>query len=734
VVELKNSEKGRFGSFAGVFTPNVLTILGIILFLRTGWVVGQAGLAGALFIIVIANLISLFTGLSLSLVATNMHVKTGGAYYMISRTLGLEIGGAIGIPLYISQAISAAFYIIGFTEAVTSVFSGIDPVFLSVSLALFFGFLAFIGADFTLKIQFVILGILLFAILSFFSGGWGEWYAPGLYSTSTSRATFGEVFAIFFPAVTGIMVGVSMSGDLKEPAKSIPRGTLSSIGITAFIYIAAAIWMGLHATTMELVTDNLIMQKIARWPQLVLLGVWASTLSSALGSVLAAPRTLQALSFDRIVPKVLSAQLGSRTEPRCAVIITTSIAIMIILMGDLNFVAPIISMFFLNTYGMINLTAGVELLVGNPSFRPQFNVHWAIPLVGGFGCYGAMFLISPMATVIAISISCGIYIYLKQRSLRQNWGDIRSGLWFSIARFGLIRLEASPQHARNWRPNIVAFTGAAGISHSREQLLEMASWLSSGQGVVTLYHLLVGDIDDLAGRGLQEASRNSLRKYLDEEGVIAFTECSIVSDFYQGVYSTIQAHGITGIEPNTVLLGLSKKPDIQKKQFHLMRKLISLEKSTLFLHFNSKRGYGKKKLIDIWWRGKDRNAELMLLLAHIISQSAPWEGSKIRVLRLLDHEEGRSSANEHIQRLIESSRMEAEPIVLVKSDLKQKFKTVFNEQSKDTDLVLLGAAVPEVEKFDSTINFLQDLLQSAPSVLFVRSAETEDILELEPVV
>lgn len=279
MTDSRNTNKGRFGSFVGVFTPNVLTILGIILFLRLGWVVGQAGLAG----------------LSLSSVATNMHVKTGGIYYMISRTLGLEIGGAIGIPLYFSQAISVAFYIIGFTEAFTAVFSGIDPVRLSIGLALVFGFLAFIGADFTLKIQFVILGILFLAIFSFFSGSWGEWYTPSLFSTSASTATFGEIFAIFFPAVTGIMVGVSMSGDLKDPAKNIPRGTLSAIGITAFIYLAAALWLGLHATTNELVTNNLIMQKIARWPKLILLGVWAATLSSALGSALAAPRTLQRL-------------------------------------------------------------------------------------------------------------------------------------------------------------------------------------------------------------------------------------------------------------------------------------------------------------------------------------------------------------------------------------------------------------------------------------------------------
>ncbi|MBW2171965.1 MAG: amino acid permease, partial [Deltaproteobacteria bacterium] len=554
---------GRFGTFRGVFIPSTLTILGIILFLRIGWVVGQAGLIGAFTIILIANAISFLTGLSLSSIATNMNVKTGGSYYMITRTLGLEIGGAIGIPLFLSLAISVAFYIIGFTEAFTAVFPGLDPKVLSTALILAFGLLAYVGADFALKIQTVILTVLALAILSFFAGDWSRWVTPRFFAPSGSTISFWAVFAIFFPAVTGISVGAAMSGDLKDPSRSIPRGTLAAVGVTAFIYLATALWLGTHATTQELLTDNMIMQKIARWPILILLGVWVCALSSALGSILAAPRILQALSFDRVVPRTFGSQLGSATEPRVAVLVTTVIATTFIWMGNLDFVASIITMFFLNTYGMINLAAGIERLVGNPSFRPQFKVPWALSLLGAAGCYGAMFLVNAPATILAILISYGIFILLKRRSIQRNWGDIQSGIWFALTRFGLVRLESVPWHVKNWRPNIAVFSSSP---DTHDELMEMGVWLSSGRGIVTLYHLLVGDIDELANRGLRTTWVKHIQKHFRENGVEAFAECSIVNDFYQGVTITLQTHGMAGLEPNVGLLGWGGHLGVQEEQ------------------------------------------------------------------------------------------------------------------------------------------------------------------------
>lgn len=719
---------GRFGTFAGVFTPTVLTILGIILFLRIGWVVGQSGLAGALVIILIANLISLITGLSVSSIATNMHVRTGGTYYMIARTLGLEIGGAIGIPLYLSQAISVAFYIIGFTEALTAVWPMAHPMHLSIAIAIFFGILAFVGADFAIKIQYVILAALAAALVSFFAGGWGSPVAPNLLPPAEASAGFWQVFAVFFPAVTGIMVGVSMSGDLKRPDKSIPRGTLSAIGLTACVYLAAAIWLGTHATTDQLLNDNMIMQKVAAWPDLILVGVWASTLSSALGSVLAAPRTLQAIANDKAVPAFLAAKLGSATEPRLAVIVTTAIAVFVITLGDLDIVAPVISMFFLNTYGMINLASGLEKLVGNPSFRPRFRVPWAVSFLGAIACYATMFLINPTATVAAIVISYGVFLLLERRTLAQGWGDLRAGFWFSWARFGLFRLAAEDWHVKNWRPNIVVFSG---MTQKREHLLEVGSWLSSGRGIVTFSHILVGEMEELARRDLRAASVKHAKDYLLDRGVAAFAECTIAEDFHQGVLSIVQAHGIAGLEPNTALLGWAKSADGQASQMALMRNLVSLRKSVLFLHYDQERGFGRKRRIDVWWRGKDRNGELMLLLSHIITQSSPWEDAEIRVLRLINNQEGVEGARAHLLQFLKSVRVDAQPVIVVRSDPGQSFGSIVAAQSGESDLVFFGLRIPGSEEDDRCAQDVAELLVHTGSAILVRGGEVEDILDVE---
>lgn len=723
--------QGRFGSFSGVFTPNALTILGLILFLRTGWTVGQAGLAGALLIIGLANAISFLTGLSISAVATNMRVKTGGAYYMISRSLGLEIGGAIGIPLYLSQAISVAFYIIGFTEALTLTFPFFPSRTVSVVLVLFFGFLAYIGAHFIIRIQFVILTLLALALLSFFSGTGEVWLQPTLTAAAEPPEGFWQVFAVFFPAVTGIMVGVSMSGDLKDPGRDIPRGTLSSILTTGVIYATAAVWLSLHAEPQTLRGDPLVMMEIARWPQLVLLGVWAATLSSALGSVLAAPRTLQALAFDQIVPRFVSLRLGSATEPRMAVLITTALALVVVFLGQLNFVATLITMFFLNTYGMINLTAGLERLIGNPSFRSRFRVPWVLSLLGGFGCYAAMFLIHPSATVIAVVISYGIYFLLKRIYLRQRWGDLRTGFWFATVRFGLLRLQSLPIEPKNWRPNIVAFTGIPGTSQEREPLTEMAAWLSRGGGIVTLSHLLVGNLEEMVGKDYRQTARKRMQRYLREQGVAAFGECVIVPEFFQGVLDIAQAHGIVSTEANTILLGWARKPEIQQRQLTLLSELVDLKKSALFLHYNAKRGYGNHRRMDIWWRGRDRNAQLMLLLAHIICKSNEWENADIRVVRLLETEEGRRQAENHLAGFLKGVRVAATPAVLVKEHPDEPFADALLRCCADTDLILLGLPQPRRDQAGSRAQRLRKMLQPLPSTLLVRSAEIENILEAE---
>ena len=722
-----SSASARFGTFEGVFTPNVLTILGLILFLRTGWVVGQTGLLGALLIVVIANAISFLTGLSLSAIATSMNVRAGGKYYLISRTLGREIGGAIGVPLYLSQAISVAFYIIGFTEALEGIayFSRIDPRLLATLIALLFGAIAFIGADFAIKIQYFILVALIAALLSFFAGGWGAIQAPTLTSAYSEGMNFWSVFAVFFPAVTGIAVGASMSGDLKDPGRSIHKGTILSVLFTAIVYFAAVIWLSLHGTSHELKSNTLIMQDIALLPPLILLGVWAATLSSALGSIVAAPRTLQAMAQDGIVPRVIGARLGSRTEPRLGVLVTAGIALAVIWAGDLNVVAPIITMFFLNTYGMTNLVAGIEKLVGNPSFRPRARIHPSLSLLGAAGCYGAMFVINPLATIIAILISYGIYFYLERRSTIRTWGDVRNGIWFSLARQSLLNLERLAYHPKNWRPNILVFTGQP---HNRAPLVEVAHWLSRGYGIVSFYQLLVGDIDQLAQKRLRSVARRQIRTFILEQNMSAFAEADIVDSFYAGAVTVSQSHGVGGLEPNSVLMGWSDTVGGRALSLRLLSTLYELDKSVLFLHHDEARGFGNRKIIDVWWRGHSRNGDLMLLLAHIISQDPTWDGASIRLLQILPRGEGREQTEAHLRALLDRVRVAAEPVIVVPPQ-DEPFPETVKSWSRQTDLTLLGMNRPEPEERERYGNQLNDWISAVGTVLLIHSGQTEDLLE-----
>lgn len=384
----------QFGTFQGVFTPSILTILGVIMFLRFGWVLGNVGLPLTLLIVTMATSITFLTGLSLSATATNMKVGGGGAYYLISRSLGLEVGAAIGVPLFFAQALGIAFYISGFAESIVDVVDvtpliehlpfAITPIrFISVVTLLVLTVIATVSADLALKTQLLILAMIAASLVSFFAGGTPSETFIDADTLIPARLGFWAVFAVFFPAVTGIEAGIAMSGDLKNPAKSLPRGTIAAVVTGYVVYMTIPVFLSwVIRDERVLLLRPLIMADIARWGRLILLGVWAATLSSALGALLGAPRTLQALSRDKVLPRFIGRGFGKNNDPRTATACSFLVALVAILLGDLNLIAPILTMFFLTSYGLINLSAGLEGLIESPTWRPQFRFPWWGSLLG----------------------------------------------------------------------------------------------------------------------------------------------------------------------------------------------------------------------------------------------------------------------------------------------------------------------------------------------------------------
>ena len=399
----------QLGTMA-VFLTSSATILGAILFLRFGYAVANVGLLGVIGIVVIGHLVTIPTALAVSEIATNQKVEGGGMYHIISRSFGLNIGAAIGIALFLSQAISTAFYVIAFAEAFEPVIHFIhekydflipDKRWISIPTMILMSLLMlFKGADVGIKALYVVISVLFVALLMFFLGNTN--YSPD-YSAVTATVSnpdnFFYVFAICFPAFTGIAAGIGLSGDLKDPKVAIPVGTLLATILGMVVYTAVSYKLFLSASPEDMDADQLIMAKIAVWGPIIPIGLACSTLSSSLGSIIVAPRTLQAIGKDRILPSKLANFWVSRgapksNEPVNSTIVTCAIALFFVAVGSVNFVAELITMFFMVTYGAICLISFLQHFAADPSYRPKFKSRWAISLLGAVLSLWLMFKIN----------------------------------------------------------------------------------------------------------------------------------------------------------------------------------------------------------------------------------------------------------------------------------------------------------------------------------------------------
>lgn len=467
----KTATGGRFNWFSGVFTPSILTVLGVVMYLRLGWTTGQAGLGMMLIIVVITHLITGATALSVSSIATNRTVGTGGAYFMISRSLGPSVGSAVGIPLFLAQALSVTFYVVGFAEAASQLIPGVPAVVIGTVTNVIVLGLAYWNAELAIKAQYFVMAAIGLSLLSFFSGTTSD-FPASIEWFNSDGASFVTIFAVFFPAATGIMAGVSLSGDLQNPRKDIPRGIMLVVATSLLVYIAFPIWLSLNFSNDELINNLDAVFIGASIPAFIYLGVFGATLSSAIGSILSAPRTLQALASDGHVPRFFARGHGPDNEPRMGTMLTFIIAQVGVFTGSLDAIAPVLTMFFLATYGAINLASGLETWAANPSFRPTFRVPAPVSLAAAIACFYVMSIINLPAMLVATVILVGLFAFTQRRTLDSAFGDARHGIWSALVLAGLRNVNQSKEHPINWRPNLVVMGGDLAERH---HLLEISS-------------------------------------------------------------------------------------------------------------------------------------------------------------------------------------------------------------------------------------------------------------------
>lgn len=721
----ETEKKGySFGTFKGVFTPSVLTILGVIMYLRFGWVLGSVGLTGTLLIVTIATSITFLTGLSLSALATNMKVGGGGAYYIISRSLGLEAGAAIGLPLFFAQAFGIAFYVSGFTEALLGNMGEYLPAFLTArviaaSTLILLTTLAYFSANLAMKAQFVIFAVIIASLASFFMGAPVAGVSGGI--PVPKGVGFWTVFAVFFPAVTGIEAGIAMSGDLKNPAKSLPLGTLGAVLTGYVIYMALPVFLNHMVADPEQLLNPNAMRSVARWGFLIIAGVFAASLSSALGALLGAPRTLQALANDRVLPRFIGRGFGpDKADPRIATALSFGVALVAVLLGDLNLIAPILSMFFLLSYGLLNLSAGLEGLIESPSWRPKFKVKYGISLLGAAGCFMVMLMINAGATLVALLVTGTVFFLVKRRHMNAHWSDMRYGIYSLLVRFGIQRLSRLKPDEHTWRPNILALSGSP---KSRWHLVEMAHALTRHSSALTVASIL--PVEDWSAEKVQ-AMEESMREYLEKREVDAMVKILPAPDRLAGAKSLVRAYGYGPLTPNTILFGetedrtrFDKFAEFIELVYRTRRNLIMLREDDI------PEPEGNQSQIDVWWGGNKDNIGLILTLAYQIQKSPVWKQSGLVIKTIVNTEEEREAAQTRLETFIEEQRVPAGIEVLI-SNRTNAFD-IIRQSSANAGLVFLGMRPPgEEESSEDYSRYYGNLIKTTngmPPLALVLAAE-----------
>ncbi len=709
---------GKLGTFAGVFTPSILTILGIILFLRTGYVVGAAGILRALLIVVLANAISILTTISLSAIATNMRVKGGGDYYLISRTLGVRYGGALGLVLFLAQSVSIAFYAIGFGEALAAMFTA-PPVWLpraaaAAAVAALF-VLAWLGADWATRFQYVVMAVLFAAIAAFFAGGLTAWDA-GLFRSNLSPSSdlsFWVVFAIFFPAVTGFTQGVSMSGDLRDPGRSLPVGTFLAVGLSFAVYLGVTLVFAGALKGIDLFQDYGAMRRVSPLPWLVDAGVISATLSSALASYLGAPRILQSLASDRVFPLLnpFAAGHGPQGNPRRGVLLSSGIALATIALGNLNLVAPVVSMFFLISYGLLNYATYVEARANSPFFRPRFRYFdKRLSLLGGVGCLAVMLAISPTAGVVAVVLLFGIHQYVAARVEVARWADSERSQLFQRVRHDLHAISQVLEHPRDWRPVVLAIPDRP---DDCECLLRFAGWIEGGSGFTTALQVVPGG--GTRARRLRREAERELQQAIDRHGLSAFAKAVVAEDVASAFPVALQAHGLGRVRANTVLVqggdGDGRIDGLRRALRHGCNLVVLRRRTEDFERIVATEP--GKRVIDVWYRA-NATGRLTLMLAYLMTRTETWEDAKLRVFARSAGKDPQE-ALEALRRELDEARIAAEATVVERAEDAEIVR-----RSADSSLVFLpfrlGARGPE-SVYDGRLDELADALGATALVL-----------------
>lgn len=603
--EMGGSHGVKLGWIQGVLIPCLLNIWGVMLFLRLSWVVAQSGIIQTLIIIGISAVVCVLTTLSLSAISTNGEVKGGGIYYIISRSLGPEFGASIGVVFAFANAVAASMNTIGFCDSLNDLLrtygtwivdgSTNDVRIVGTIAILVMCIICAVGMEWESKAQNVLVIIIIGAIVDFLVGAFigprtDTQLAQGFigfnltvlennlvpdyrYSEGVDQDFF-SVFSIFFPSVTGIQAGANISGDLKDPAMAIPRGTMLALIISMISYAVFVVFAGACAVrdatgfagdvangtflncangtcSWGLMNSYSMMQTISIWGPLIYAGCFAATLSTALTNLLSVPRLIQALGIDRIYPGLIffSKGYGKAGEPYRGYVLTFIISTAFLLIAQLNVIAPLISNFYLASYALINFCTFHAALIKPLGWRPTFKYYnmW-LSLLGFVLCVAIMFLISWVTSLITFIIVFALYLLVVYRKPDVNWGSSTQAQTYKTALTSALRLINVDEHVKNYRPQVLVLSGKP---QDRPPLVDLANLITRHSAL-----MVCGQVSEerMSFRTRTAIIRKS-RAWLRANKIKAFFALVDGIKFEMAVRALLQATGIGKLQPNVLMMG-----------------------------------------------------------------------------------------------------------------------------------------------------------------------------------
>lgn len=726
----RQASQPGLGTVSGVLIPNILQMIGVILFMRLGWITGHIGLPVMITIITFSSTILLVTGLSMTSIITNMRIEGGGSYYIISRSLGIELGTALGILLAVSQMTSIALCVSGFSLTLMPWLPDVPVVVIELMTVTVLTILSYVSTNLVVKTQLIIFLVIAFSVYTVFSGSPSNIPADFAPIPTLETLTFWAAFSMFFPATTGIEAGMSVSGELRNPNRSLPIGTIGSIIIAYLLYSSLAFFLSTNVSKELLISYPMIATNLAKVGFFVILGIWGATLSSALGGIIGAPRTIQAIAKDGMIPKFLAKGVGKSELPRSAILIVFLSSTVLTAFTNINQLIPFQAMICLMTYALVNFVAFFETAIQNPSWRPSFKTPWIVSLGGTLVCIISMFMFNPGASFIVLILLCLLTGWAGKRQIKGNWDDIRYSLFSLLASFSakqLIRLKKNP---KSWRPHLLTFMSP---SLEEEHLAYFAHSLNQSRGFLT-FGITPATPEEV------EPLKEQMKKFLTAHDITGFYQVNQDPHTLGGMKSMVETYGLGPLRPNTILLPadfLDQDPELFAQllisSFHHEKNVLLLNPSysdlTLFKQVTK-----EEKRIHLWWGGQYHgNFQLSLALSHQLQHSKIWENAALHIHTLVPNEATCGNARKKFEEYGSKLRLRNlhfTPIIKDQSD----FFSTLRECPHNDGLSFLGLRPPHSEESPQDYAvYLKDLIQQTKQVhnlIFALAGENMDFKKL----